>query len=246
MCNNSLEIGLDFEDRMNELATQFAQAADGAPYVVYAILDPTKTDPRSRYQALPFYVGETKNPHGRAIDHIRRALAQRDKYQSARSEIYRLMLANQLPRFIVLERCSTRAQSLEAELRWSQQLLKWNYSLSNCLPGQSRIISKLHYERLIANRLWKLTMAEAHAAGINITESCPSGCYRKVVELSACAAFENSGRKLASLKETISACSGCQSEPTIVIAEQNGSQTSWKRPSHITIDLPRLLSPHRQ
>ena len=115
MCNNSLEIGLDFEDRMNELATQFAQAADGAPYVVYAILDSTKTDPRSRYQALPFYVGETKNPHGRAIDHIRRALAQRDKYQSARSEIYHLILANQLPRFIVLERCSTRAQSLEAE-----------------------------------------------------------------------------------------------------------------------------------
>ena len=98
MCNNSLEIGLDFEDRMNELATQFAQAADGAPYVVYAILDSTKTDPRSRYQALPFYVGETKNPHGRAIDHIRRALAQRDKYQSARSEIYHLILANQLPR----------------------------------------------------------------------------------------------------------------------------------------------------
>ena len=91
-----------------------------------------------------------------------------------------------------------------------------------------------------------VAMVEAHAAGITITESCPSGCYRKVVELSACAASENSGRKLASLKETISACSGCQSEPTIVIAEQNGSQTSWKRPSHITIDLPRLLSPHRQ
>ena len=246
MCNNSLEIGHDFEDRMNEIAVRFAHAADGASYVVYAILDPTKTDPRRRYQALPFYVGETKNPHGRAIDHVRRALAQKDKYQSAKSEIYRLILANQLPRFIVLERCSTRSQSLEAELRWSQQLLKWNYSLSNCLPGQSRIISKLHYERLIANRLWKLTMAEAHAAGITITESCPSGCYRTAVELSACAASESSGRKLASIKETIAACSECQSEPTIVIAEQNGSQTSWKRPSHSTIDLSRLRSLRRQ
>lgn len=245
MCTSLLEIGHDFEDKMNEVATQFAKAADGAPYVVYAILDPTKTDPRSRYQALPFYVGETKNPHGRAIDHVRRALAQKDRYQSAKSEIYHIMLGNRLPQFIVLERCSTRAQSLEAELRWSQQLLKWNYSLSNCLPGQSRIISKLHYERLIANRLWKLTMAEAHAAGITIAASCPSGCYRKVVQLSAYAASENSGRRLASLKEMIAACSGCQSEPTIVIAEQNGSQTSWKRPSHGTIDLPRLRSPHR-
>lgn len=246
MCTSFLKIGHDFQERIIEVATQFAKAADGAPYVVYAILDPTKTDPRSRYQALPFYVGETKNPHGRAIDHVRRALAKEDRYQSAKSEIYHIILANQLPRFIVLERCSTRAQSLEAELRWSQQLLKWSYSLSNCLPGQSRIISKLHYERLIANRLWKLTMAEALAAGITIIESCPSGCYRKVMELSACAASQNSGRKLASLKETIAVCSGCQSEPTIVIAEQNGSQTSWKRPSHNTMDLPRLRSPHRQ
>lgn len=241
-----LEIGHDFENRMNKVATQFAKAADGAPYLVYAILDPTKTDPRSRYQALPFYVGETKNPHGRAIDHVRRALAQKDRYQSAKSEIYHIILANQLPRFIVLERCSTRAQSLEAELRWSQQLLKWSYSLSNCLPGQSRIISNLHYQRLIANRLWKLTMAEAHAAGISITESCPSGCYRKVLELCAYAVSEYSRRKLASLKETIAVCSGCQSEPTIVIAEQNGSQTTWKRPSQNATDLPRLRSPHRQ
>lgn len=244
MCNNSLEIGHDLENRMNEVAVRFAQAVDGAPYVVYAILNPAKTDPRRRYQALPFYVGETKNPHGRAIDHIRRALAQKGKYQSVKSEIYHIMLADRLPQFIVLERCSTRAQSLEAELRWSQQLLKWNYSLSNCLPGQSRIISKLHYKKLIANRLWKLTMAEALAAGITITESCPSGCYRKVMELSACAASENSGRKLACLKETTAVCSECQSEPAIVIAEQNGSQTTWKRPSHSTIDLPRLRSLH--
>ena len=246
MCNNTLEKGPDMDDRIKDVAARFAQKARGARYVVYAILNPTKNDLTTRYHALPFYVGETKNARKRSLSHMRHALMQRDLHQPARSEIYRIMQANKLPEFIVLERCWTRADSLEAELRWSQQLLRWNYSLSNCLPGQSSIISKRHYERLIANRLWKLTLAEAHAAGISLTVLCSSGCYRTVVDLSALSGPNTSGRRLAALKKTIAPCSCCQSEPTVLVAEQNRSPTIWKRPARSTNDLPRLRSPRRQ
>ena len=238
MCKNSLEINRDLEDRIKKIAARFAKKARGAHYVVYAILDPTKTDRAKRYRALPFYVGETKNARDRALSHMRHAFLQKDLHQPVKSEIFRIMQASQLPEFVVLERCLTRADSLEAELRWSQQLLKWNYTLSNCLPGQSRIISKHHYEKLNANRLWKLTLAEAHAAGISLTVLCASGCYRTAVNLSAFAGSKTSGRRLSALKKAIAPCSCCQSEPTVLIAEQNRSPTIWKRPARSTIDLP--------
>ncbi len=246
MCKNSLEICSDLVDRMKDVAARFAEKAKRAQYVVYAILDPTKTDPAARYPALPFYVGETKNARDRSLSHMRHALMQKDLHQPTKSEIHRIMQADQLPEFIVLERCSTRADSLEAELRWSQQLLKWNYTLSNCLPGQSRIISKRHYHRLIANRLWKLTLAEAHAAGISMELFCPTGCYRTEVDLSAFEGSETSGRRLAALKKTVAACSCCQSEPTVAIAESNGAHISWRRGTQSAIDLPQRQSPRRQ
>lgn len=232
MSKKSFGNASDLEHRMKNVADRFKQKARGARYVVYAILDPNKTDPAMRYDALPFYVGETKNARNRALSHMRHALMQKDLHQPAKWEIYRIMQANQLPEFIVLERCFTRADSLEAELRWSQQLLKLNYSLSNCLPGQSRIISKHHYEKLIANRLWKLTLAEAHAAGIRVELFCPAGCYRTAIDLSAFKGSKTSGRRLAALKKTIAACSCCQSEPIVAIAEPNGAHISWRLPAH--------------
>ena len=227
MCTKPDEINCETKGRIEAIASEFGSAIGTSPFAVYVILDPARPDPSGTYPGLPLYVGESSNPAGRARSHLRHALGGKGSELSVQAEILRMIAAGNWPIFAVLEKCKTRADSLEAELRWSQQLLRQGYRLFNRLPGQSRIIAKPHYNTLISNRVWKLTVREADSAYIRMTLACTDGCFETEVNIRHYASPDFPSRKLSALKNTIEPCARCGSRLAIKVREQNGRLAVW-------------------
>lgn len=222
----------DIAETIQRAATQFEREANGAPFVVYAILDPRKRDPWRSYAAMPIYVGETKHPAARFLAHTQCRSSQNVPTLPVQQELQRIMDTGCAPAIIILQKCPTRSESLKAELKWSQALLKKGYQLHSCHPGQSRVVSQRHYDKLIANRLWKLTFKEAVDEGMIATIICAIGCFRNVIDLKQRARDEVCGARTGKLKKLVQKCEVCKARPALEVCLPDGSKAVWQLPSY--------------
>lgn len=222
----------DFAQRINDVAAQFEREANGASLVVYAILDPRRPDPLRQYIGTPIYVGETRHPTERFLAHTKYWTPREKPMVPVKRELKRMIESGYAPAITVLEECRTRSESLKAELKWSQGLVKQGYVLFNCLPGQSRVVSTRHFDKLIANRLWKLTFLEAVEEGMTAKISCPNGCFENPINLETRAEHEACDARIAKLKKLVKRCKVCQARSALEVHLPDGSNAVWQLPSY--------------
>ncbi|MEO0689588.1 MAG: hypothetical protein AAFY51_04720 [Pseudomonadota bacterium] len=222
----------DLAQRINEVAAQFEREARGASLVVYAILDPGRPDPLRQYSGTPIYVGETRHPAERFLAHAKYCTPREKPMLPVKRELKRMIESGYAPAITVLEECRTRSESLKAELEWSQSLVKQGYALSNGIPGQSRVVSTRHFDKLIANRLWKLTFLEAVEEGMTAKISCPNGCFENPIDLETRSECEAYDARIAKLKKLVKRCEVCHRRSALEVHLPNGSNAVWRLPSY--------------
>ena len=194
---------------IDAIAEEAGLLAGPAAYVVYLIYDPSRRDPHGQYRGLPLYVGETSELAKRFKSHMRRALGLQGTRGSVHNEIYRMAQDGALPGVTILETSKTRADSLEAELRWAQKLLHQGHRLFNRMPGQAKAVNEHQYRRKQCDRLWRMTLAEAYAAKISMSLHCPSGCFSTSVDIRHYAGGDFPYRRLSVLKRKLKPCGAC-------------------------------------
>lgn len=127
------------EDQVMDIAADAMFQGEGAPFVVYVILDLTRPDPLGQLAGTPLYVGQTAKAGTRAFDHFRNALIDGASPGSIKEELLRLAKTGVLPVIEILQRCDTRRQSLHFENCWAQWFLRQGYHLFNRLAHQNSV-----------------------------------------------------------------------------------------------------------
>lgn len=128
---------IDIEKRLKALQRQARHEAESAPYVVYALLDPGEPglqSAESPFNGTPFYVGQSCEIEHRLRRHFRKSQKLNPDSQMVHRHIAGLFAIGRLPRLAILETAQTRSQSLLAELRWGQRLMREGYELANTSP----------------------------------------------------------------------------------------------------------------
>lgn len=111
---------MDIERRIKALSGPARQEVQGAPYAVYALLDPGGPDKPFEpgpFNGTPFYVGQTCEIETRIASHLRSPQHLTTESALVHRHIAWLFAIGRLPRLAILETVRTRSQSLMAELR---------------------------------------------------------------------------------------------------------------------------------
>lgn len=211
---------------IDAIAEEAGLLAGPAAYIVYLIYYPSRRDPHGHHPGLPLYVGETSELAKRFKSHMRCALGLQGTRGSVHNEIYRMTETGSLPGVMMLETCKTRAESLEAEIRWAQKLLHQGYRLFNRMPGQAKPLNEHQYRRKQRDRLWRMTLAEAYAARISMNLRCPSGCFATEVDIRHYAGGDFPHRRLSVLKRKLKPCGACGKRLSTSFAEQPAASFS--------------------
>jgi hypothetical protein len=169
---------IDIEKRLKALQRQARYEAEGAPYVIYALLDPGEPGlpfTEGPFNGMPFYVGQSCEIERRLRRHFRKSQKLNPDSQMVHRHIAGLLAIGRLPRLTILEVVQTRSQSLMAELRWGQRLMRDGYELANNSPDIGRIMGVDELTAWLDFRRSSMLAIEAAQEGVVIVHSCTCG-----------------------------------------------------------------------
>lgn len=170
---------------VKSLQRQARQEARGAPYAVYALLDPTDqgtAQGASQFDGIPFYVGQSSQVEIRLRQHFRSARRLAGDSQMVHRRIADMLAAGRLPRLAILEIARTRSQSLIGELRWGQHMMRVGFALANTSPD---MIGPMEYDELDAwleFRRRSMLASEAAREGAVIVHRCICGRADRLID----------------------------------------------------------------
>lgn len=173
---------IDIEKRLKALQRQARYEAEGATYVVYALLDPGEPGlqfAEGPFNGIPFYVGQSCEIERRLSRHFRKSQKLNPDSQMVHRHIAGLFAIGRLPRLTILETVQTRSQSLMAELRWGQRLMRDGYELANTSPDIGRIMGVEELTAWLDFRRSSMLASEAAREGVVIVHTCTCGLVNR-------------------------------------------------------------------
>lgn len=146
--------------------------------MIYALIDPG--EPTSQledgsFDGIPFYVRQSCGIENRIRRHFRKSLKLNSDTQMVHRHIAGLFAISRLPRLAILDTAQTRSQSLMAELRWGQRLMRAGYQLTNTSPDIGRIMDDGELEAWLDFRRCSMLASEAAHEGAIIVHKCKCG-----------------------------------------------------------------------
>jgi hypothetical protein len=169
---------IDIEKRLKALQRHARREAQGAPYVIYALLDPGEPTGQLEdgpFDGTPFYVGQSCEIENRLRRHFRKPLKLNRGSQMVHRHIAGLFAISRLPRLAILDTAQTRSQSLMAELRWGQRLMRAGYQLANTSADIARVMDPGELEAWLDFRRCSMLASEAAHEGAIIVHKCTCG-----------------------------------------------------------------------
>lgn len=169
---------IDIEKRLKALQRQARYEAEGAPYVVYALLDPGEPGLQfamGPFNGIPFYVGQSCEIERRLRRHFRKSQKLNPDSQMVHRHIAGLFAIGRLPRLAILETAQTRSQSLMAELRWGQRLMRAGYQLANTSADIARVMDASELGAWLDLRRSSMLATEAAHEEAIIVHKCTCG-----------------------------------------------------------------------
>lgn len=217
MSNSAKEIDMtlypiDIEKRLKALQRQARHEAEGAPYVIYALLDPGEPGlqfAEGPFNGIPFYVGQSCEIERRLGRHFRKSQKLNPDSQMVHRHIARLFAIGRLPRLAILETTQTRSQSLMAELRWGQRLMRDGYELTNTSPDLGRIMGIDELTAWLDFRRCSMLASEAAQEGAVIVHTCTCGHVNRWIDPADYAACWPKRLRISKIANRTKECPGC-------------------------------------
>lgn len=202
----------DIEKRVKALQRQARHEAQGAPYVIYALLDPGAAgDPNDngQFNGAPFYVGQSCEIENRLRRHFRKPQKLNPDTQMVHRHIAGLFAIGRLPRLAILETAQTRSQSLMAELRWGQYMMRAGFKLTNTSPDICRIMDVDELTAWLDFRRRAMLAREAAHEGVVIVHSCTCGHVNRWIDPADYAACWPKRLRVSKIANRTQQCPGC-------------------------------------
>jgi len=203
---------IDIEKRLKALQRQARHEAESAPYVVYALLDPGEPGVQFEegpFNGTPFYVGQSCEIERRLRRHFRRSQKLNPDSQMVHRHIAGLFAIGRLPRLAILETVQTRGQSLMAELRWGQRLMRNGYELANTSPDIGRIMGVEELTAWLDFRRCAMLASEAAHEGVVIVHSCTCGHVNRWIDPADYAACWPKRLRVSKIASRTQQCPAC-------------------------------------
>lgn len=203
---------IDIEKRLKALQRQVRHEAEGAPYVVYALLDPGEPGMQfaeGAFNGTPFYVGQSCEIERRLRRHFRKSQKLNPDSQMVHRHIAGLLAIGRLPRLAILEAVQTRSQSLMAELRWGQRLMRDGYELANTSPDIGRIMGVEELTAWLDFRRSSMLASEAAREEVVIVHNCTCGHVNRWIDPADYAAVWPKRLRVSKIANRTQQCPGC-------------------------------------
>lgn len=203
---------IDIDKRLKALQRQARYEAEGAPYVVYALLDPGEPSVQFEegpFNGIPFYVGQSCEIENRLRRHFRKPQKLNPDSQMVHRHIAGLFAMGRLPRLAILETAQTRSQSLMAELRWGQRLMRAGYELANTSPDIGRVMDVDELTTWLDYRRSSMLASEAAQEGAMIVHRCTCGLADRWVDPADYTACWPKRLRVSKIAVRSQQCPGC-------------------------------------
>jgi hypothetical protein len=203
---------IDIEKRLKALQRQARYEAEGAPYIVYALLDPGEPGVQfaeGPFNGIPFYVGQSCEIERRLRRHFRKSQKLNPDSQMVHRHIAGLFAIGRLPRLAILETAQTRSQSLMAELRWGQRLMRDGYELANTSPDIGRIMGVDELTAWLDFRRSSMLASEAAREGVVIVHNCTCGHVNRWIDPADYTACWPKRLRVSKIANLTQQCPGC-------------------------------------
>ena len=210
---------------MRAEATCIGKLARGRGYVIYAIRDSLEPD-RIKHDpdGPPVYVGETKQLHIRANDHMRDAGGGSIDQGWKTGRLKRIMMKWIVPRFEILDEAPTHLTALIAETVWARRFVWLGYELANrWLEHQSRERPN-GLATVPPDRLWDFTVAEAIQDEVRLLLCCGACGLEEDIPL----AGKDSNAKLNVARGLVLKCPDCGERPSIDVRKPDTATWRWR------------------
>lgn len=152
-------------------------------YVTYAIRDPSEIDHRGHPDGPRIYVGQSKQMHIRANDHMKEGGRATVGAKCKAREIYRILEKGVVPKFEVLENTETLLASLISETLWARRSVWLGYKLANQWREHRSREKPEGVKSVPSERYLEFTVAEAALDGVRVNLNCTSCGYDKPLDL---------------------------------------------------------------
>lgn len=215
----------DFKRRVREEVSRVSALAGDAPYVIYAIRDPTRPDPRRQHEhGPPIYVGQTKQMVVRAEAHMRDGGEARANDRCKSGLLKRIMEKWVVPRFEILDTAPTHLTSLIAETVWARRFIWLGYELANEWREHQTAEAPRGIATVPKERLWSFACNDAIQDEISVYFECSNCRKRAVIDLSALPPTV----LLRELREDQIGCTVCGTRIRCRVAHPDPMQWRWK------------------
>lgn len=135
---------------IENMATDAEKQSAGSPYVIYAILDPTRPDPLGTFKALPIYIGVSSQIGRRVKQHFRRAAYNQFGSSQICARLRKLLLADVVAEFQVADRLDNKVDAMIAETVQAQALVRAGYRLCNGWYFQRKVLTDEELDQVVA------------------------------------------------------------------------------------------------
>lgn len=203
---------LDIERRIKALRSQARQEVRGAPYAIYALLDPGDPNQFSEpgpFDGTPFYVGQSCKIEDRIATHLRSSQHLTADSRLVQRHIAWLFAVGRLPRVAILDTAQTRSQSLMAELRWGQHMLRAGFELANNSPDFAKLMSIPELEFWLDHSRAQMLASDAVREDVAIVHKCTCGHEDRWIDPAEHALFRTQRLRLTRIAAETQKCPGC-------------------------------------
>jgi hypothetical protein len=224
-----------FQAEIRNEIRRAAALAEGSPYVVYIILDPSRSDPLGRHpEGSPLYVGQSKDLRDRADSHMRDGGGGTGDSSIKAGRLKELMDRFEVPVFRIVDTAPTHLTSLIAETVWARRYVWLGYELANQWPEHRSRERPRGLSSIPPKRLRRLTVAEALDDEVTIELNCRTCGMSGVIDLTRIEPFA----KLGSMAGT--KCERCGG---LFVRLRKPDPATWRWASYEPSPMPRRFAP---
>lgn len=151
-----------FQEKIRAEVERVAEIAKDRGRVVYAIHDPTLTDPRGWYEyGPPIYVGESKQIRIRANDHMKDGGGGSTQQGIKAGRLRQILRKWVVPRFEIIDYAPSKLTALISETTWARRFRWLGYELANQWPEHQSRERPQGLDSVSLERLSDFTLADA-------------------------------------------------------------------------------------
>ena len=215
----------EFQGQVAAEARRIGELARGRGYVIYAIRDPSHPDRiRHHPDGPPVYVGQTKQLHVRANDHMRDAGGGSIDQGWKTGRLKQIMKKWVVPKFEILDEAPTHLTSLIAETVWARRFMWLGYQLANRWPEHQSKERPNGLASVPLERLWEFTTAEAIEDEVRLVLGCRRCALEEDVPLSG----KDPNAKLNAARGLVLKCGGCGERLSIDVRMPDAATWRWR------------------